>query len=653
MKKITLLTALTLFCVVTMQAQNTFPASGNVGIGTTKPSNDQGWNTVLDVKGNNNAKILVTTNDSSIKTGIFSHAGYGGGFLGTESNHNLHLVTGYTPKLSILTNGNVGIGNTDPSAKLHIAGDFKLVDGTQGAGKILTSDANGKASWQNIPVTTTTWSSNGNNLYNSSAGNVGIGTNTPSTKLHIAGDFKLVDGTQGAGKILTSDANGKASWQNIPVTTTTWSSNGNNLYNSSGGNVGIGTSTPSNDQGWEKVLDVKGNNNAKILVTTNDSSIKTGIFSHAGYGGGFLGTESNHNLHLVTGYTPKLSILTNGNVGIGNTDPSHKLEIIGNDNVAAFSSTGSNAYIRLWANAAGGINERVEFTNRGNGKATIWTPGAGDALVVNRNGNIGIGNSEPSAKLHIAGDFKLVDGTQGAGKILTSDSNGKASWQNIPSIGISATGGWLSNGNNLYNSNTGNVGIGTSTPSNDQGWEKVLDVKGNNNAKILVTTNDSSIKTGIFSHAGFGGGFLGTESNHNLHLVTGYIPKLTILTNGNVGIGTTNPVAKLTVEGNILASSIKVAVPGSANWSDYVFAKEYQLQPLEEVEAFIKKNQHLPNVPSAAEMVKEGNDLGKTDAKLLEKIEELTLYVIEMKKTINSLNNKIQELEKNPKTNNN
>ncbi len=576
MKKITLLTALSFFCAVTMQAQNTFPASGNVGIGTTKPSNDQGWNTVLDVKGNNNAKILVTTNDSSIKTGIFSHAGYGGGFLGTESNHNLHLVTSYTPKLSILTNGNVGIGNTDPSAKLHIVGDFKLVDGTQGAGKILTSDANGKASWQNIPVTTTTWSSNGNNLYNSSAGNVGIGTNTPSTKLHIAGDFKLVDGTQGAGKILTSDANGKASWQNIPVTTTTWSSNGNNLYNSSAGNVGIGTSTPSNDQGWEKVLDVKGNNNAKILVTTNDSSIKTGIFSHAGYGGGFLGTESNHNLHLVTGYTPKLSILTNGNVGIGNTDPSHKLEIIGNDNVAAFSSTGSNAYIRLWANAAGGINERVEFTNRGNGKATIWTPGAGDALVVNRNGNIGIGNSEPSAKLHIAGDFKLVDGTQGAGKILTSDSNGKASWQNIPSIGISATGGWLSNGNNLYNSNT-----------------------------------------------------------------------------GNVGIGTTNPVAKLTVQGNILASSIKVAVPGSANWSDYVFAKEYQLQPLEEVEAFIKKNQHLPNVPSAAEMVKEGNDLGKTDAKLLEKIEELTLYVIEMKKTINSLNNKIQELEKNPKTNNN
>jgi hypothetical protein len=101
-----------------------------------------------------------------------------------------------------------------------------------------------------------------------------------------------------------------------------------------------------------------------------------------------------------------------------------------------------------------------------------------------------------------------------------------------------------------------------------------------------------------------------------------------------VQIGTSTapyrPGYRLFVDQGILTEKVKVAVAGSAQWSDYVFAKDYNLMPLDEVEQFVKKNKHLPNVPSADEMVKEGNDLGKTDAKLLEKIEELTLYVIEL-----------------------
>ncbi len=103
---------------------------------------------------------------------------------------------------------------------------------------------------------------------------------------------------------------------------------------------------------------------------------------------------------------------------------------------------------------------------------------------------------------------------------------------------------------------------------------------------------------------------------------------------GSVVIGNiTNPAGyKLCVQQGILTERIKVSVYGSAQWADYVFAKDYKLMPLAKVEQYIKANQHLPNVPSAAEMVKEGNDLGKTTAKLLEKIEELTLYMIEMEK---------------------
>ncbi|MFZ1528531.1 MAG: hypothetical protein WAT19_07270 [Ferruginibacter sp.] len=114
-----------------------------------------------------------------------------------------------------------------------------------------------------------------------------------------------------------------------------------------------------------------------------------------------------------------------------------------------------------------------------------------------------------------------------------------------------------------------------------------------------------------------------------------------VVGNGYVKIGsvtTPNPAGyKLYVDQGILTEKVKVAVAGTAQWADYVFAKEYKLMPLTYVEQYIKEHKHLPNVPSAEEMVKEGNDLHKTDAKLLEKIEELTLYVIHLNKEIELL----------------
>lgn len=97
---------------------------------------------------------------------------------------------------------------------------------------------------------------------------------------------------------------------------------------------------------------------------------------------------------------------------------------------------------------------------------------------------------------------------------------------------------------------------------------------------------------------------------------------------------------RLLVKGGMITEKIKVAVAGTADWADYVFAKEYKLMPLNEVEAFIKENQHLPNVPSADEMAKSGLDVLKTNAKLMEKIEELTLYIIDLNKQILELKNK-------------
>jgi len=93
----------------------------------------------------------------------------------------------------------------------------------------------------------------------------------------------------------------------------------------------------------------------------------------------------------------------------------------------------------------------------------------------------------------------------------------------------------------------------------------------------------------------------------------------------------------LYVQRGILTEKVKVAVWGTTNWSDFVFADDYSLMPLSEVESYIKANKHLPAIPSAEEVVKDGIDVATMDAKLLQKIEELTLYVIELKKQCQQL----------------
>lgn len=94
---------------------------------------------------------------------------------------------------------------------------------------------------------------------------------------------------------------------------------------------------------------------------------------------------------------------------------------------------------------------------------------------------------------------------------------------------------------------------------------------------------------------------------------------------------------KLFVTGGILSEKFKAALKNTSQWSDHVFEKDYALMPLNQVEDYIKANKHLPNIPSADELVKEGLDLADMQAKQMEKIEELTLYLIEMKKDIEKL----------------
>lgn len=111
---------------------------------------------------------------------------------------------------------------------------------------------------------------------------------------------------------------------------------------------------------------------------------------------------------------------------------------------------------------------------------------------------------------------------------------------------------------------------------------------------------------------------------------------------GNLLPESANGEGKLQVSGLIRAKEVKVE---TANWPDYVFAKDYKLPSLQETERHIKKNGHLPGIPSAAETEKSGIELGEMNKKLLQKIEEMTLYLIDMKKENEQQNKEIKALK--------
>ncbi len=257
-------------------------------------------------------------------------------------------------------------------------------------------------------------------------------------------------------------------------------------------------------------------------------------------------------------------------------------------------------------------------------------------------GNVGIGTTSPGEKLVVNGNVSLIDG--GSFQIGSSNS---VVWANskILTRGYSnqdftelLVPGHIANTASIRLLANGNVGIGAATP------QYKLDVSGE--ARLLTTivsSSNSPFQTSsvLYSQPGYNNifGVDGTWTSKYFGMKTN---GSFVVMGGNVGIGVTDPLDKLSVKGRIRAQEIKVE---STNWPDYVFTKDYKLPTLVETETHIKEKGHLPGIPSAKEVRENGVELGEMNRKLLQKIEELTLHLIAQNKLIQRQNERLNGQE--------
>jgi Phage T4 tail fibre len=189
---------------------------------------------------------------------------------------------------------------------------------------------------------------------------------------------------------------------------------------------------------------------------------------------------------------------------------------------------------------------------------------------------------------------------------------------------------------------SGKIGIGTSSPGSP------LEVNGEVASQFaygrFTAKDNSGIVRAQIGNSSSGIAFLNVNDGSGNAVVDLQSSGNSYIIGGNVGIGTTNPGSyKLAVKGKIGAQEVVVTQSG---WSDFVFKDDYKLRPIDQVAEYVKKNKHLEGIPTEAEVNKYGVSVGDMQKKLLQKLEETTLYLIQMKKENDELKAKVCALEK-------
>ncbi len=282
-------------------------------------------------------------------------------------------------------------------------------------------------------------------------------------------------------------------------------------------------------------------------------------------------------------------------------------------------------------------------------------------------GRLGIKTSDPKANVHIRAGILdsshyllqaglIVENSEGRVQILSRDSDNAAAMlflSNVPASNIGPNKHWNIHHTGSIRNDRLDIGYGTTTKGlyGDM-WNLApkFTILTNGNVGIATTTPASKLhvfgadnsfpQVRIHEDGGVNSLDLGHDgTNAQIKTNKGHL----LLVGGSVGIGTTTPTEKLSVNGTIRSKEVKVE---AAPWPDYVFATDYALPTLKETETFIQKNHRLPNMPSAEEVAENGIALGEMNRLLVEKVEELTLHMIQLEKENREMEKRFQELEK-------
>ncbi|MCB9202817.1 MAG: hypothetical protein H6604_07215 [Flavobacteriales bacterium] len=600
--------------------------NGNIGIGvnpgTSKLDIRTGWpntdtrNALALFNGNLN-RLFMVNNNGNIGIGVdpgTSKLDIRTGWPNTDTRNALALFNGNLNRLFMVNNnGNIGIG-VDPNANIR----FWLRDNV---------NSNTQSSFQifNDALTPVNEDAVFNVLRN---GNIGINIlrpGLPTAKLHTRGTVRFQDlGTSNTNtNILTTDIDGNVTTRNFTDLINQQASNNWSLT----GNAGTDPNTNFIGTTDETALTLRSGANGirlwpdgSLVVTRNPFGLRNPI-TNAGI---TLIDESGAGLSDL-----RLQVNSNGanNAGAnmfyksrGTTVlPTNVLrnDVLGYQIFQGF--TGNPGVNKEGYSTGGAIVAAVDGNVTSTSLPTrldFRTITEGDRftsskLMIKNNGNIGIGIEEPQAQLHTTRDvrFEGLTPTTEPVNVMVTHANGDV--RTFPFNELLTAG----------------------TVEADKDWLRY----DNTHADGIIPITDNGDVTDVIYTKGYVG--IGnfdsplTEEDFQIE-ETNLETNQTITRNYN-----------LFVKNGIKTERVKVEIANINGWADYVFDEDYKLMPLDKLDSYIKENKHLPNIPTSSQVIKEGIELGEMNAKLLEKIEELTLHTIDLNKKNEELSEKNKKLE--------